>query len=72
MTFIVPILFLEFSEAMIVSVAWGLLILAILSFYVARRGNANPWKAVGEHLAIALVVVTATHYVGDWIGMVFV
>lgn len=72
MTFILPILFLDFSYAMLLSVAWGLFILAVISFYVALREKARPWKVVGEHLAIALVVVVATHYVGDWIGMVFV
>jgi VIT1/CCC1 family predicted Fe2+/Mn2+ transporter len=71
LTFMVPIMFLELSEAMVVSVAWGLLILGILSFYVARREKASPWKVVGEHLTIALVVIVATHYVGDWIGVVF-
>ncbi|UCG95676.1 MAG: hypothetical protein JSV92_01340 [archaeon] len=72
MTFIAPILVLELYTAIIVSVAWGLLILAGISYYVSRVGKEKPWKVVLEHLVIAMIVIAITHYVGDWIGMAFV
>jgi len=45
--------------------------LAILSFYIARDQNEKPWKAIGEHLLIAVVVIVTTHCVGHWIGSAF-
>jgi len=67
-TFIVPILLLPLSTAIVVSVVWGLSLLGIFSFYIAKEQKVKPWKVIVEHLVIALVVITATHYVGDWIG----
>lgn len=66
-TFIVPILLLPLRTAVVVSVLWGLSLLGIFSFYIAREQGAKPWKVVTEHLAIALVVITITHWVGYWI-----
>ena len=71
MTFVVPILLLPLTTAIIVSIAWGLLSLGVLSFYIAREQGATAWKAIVEHLVIALVVIAATHYVGAWIGSMF-
>jgi VIT1/CCC1 family predicted Fe2+/Mn2+ transporter len=71
LTFLVPLLLLQLSTAIIVSVAWGLFLLGIFSFFIAKEQKAKPWKVVMEHLIIALVVIVTTHYVGDWIGSTF-
>ena len=65
-SFVVPILILPLSIAIIISVAWGLSLLALFSFYIARQQNANPYKVVTEHLIIAILVIIATHFVGEW------
>ncbi len=70
-TFLIPVLLLELSTAMLVSVIWGISIVALLSYIVSRSQNINPWRAVGEHMLIALAVITATHFVGDWIRSTF-
>lgn len=64
--FIIPILLFELSTAILVSVIWGLSVLSLISFSMAREQGKSPWKVVAEHLIIALVVVAITHYVGDW------
>lgn len=71
LTFIIPILLFTLSAAIIVGVLWGLLILGIVSFRIAKSQRIKPWKVVAEHLVIALVVIVITHYVGDWIGAKF-
>ena len=68
LTFAVPVLFLSLSIAIIVSLLWGLSILTILSYIIARSQGKPAWKIVGEHLIIAGVVLAITHWVGDWIG----
>lgn len=70
-TFLVPVLLLPLSTAVVVSVFWGLLLLGILSYFIAREQKVNPWKVIGEHLAIAMVVIVVTHYAGGWISKVF-
>ena len=71
LTFVVPILLLLFPTAIIVSVIWGLGLLSVFSFYIAKEQNKKPWKVITEHLVIALMVITITHYLGDWIGSMF-
>ncbi|MGB2769307.1 MAG: VIT1/CCC1 transporter family protein [Candidatus Zixiibacteriota bacterium] len=71
LTFIVPILLLPLGTAIVVGVAWGLSMLAIFSLYIAKEQKESPWKVVGEHLLIAMVVIVITHNVGHWIGSTF-
>ena len=68
MTFAIPVFFLPLSTAILVSLIWGLSILAILSYVVAKKQGERPWKIVAEHLLIAVVVIAITHWLGDWIG----
>lgn len=69
--FIFPLLLFQLSTAIIVSVILGLSLLSFFSFYIAKGQKVKPWKVVMEHLIIALVVMVVTHYVGDWIGLIF-
>ena len=71
LTFIIPLLLLQLSIAVVVSVIWGFSVLAIFSFYIAKEQKAKPWRMITEHLIIAFVVIVITHYVGDWIGSTF-
>jgi len=70
--FIIPILAFELTTAIIVSVVIGMCLLGIFSFSIAKREKAKPWKVVFEHLIIAVLVVIVTHYLGVFIGKVFV
>jgi VIT1/CCC1 family predicted Fe2+/Mn2+ transporter len=56
------------STAILVSVIWGLSLLVIFSFRLAREQKAKPWRVVFEHLLVAIVVIIITHYLGDWIS----
>jgi VIT1/CCC1 family predicted Fe2+/Mn2+ transporter len=71
LTFVVPVLLFELSTAITICLVWGLSILSLLSFSLAKEQKVEPWKVVAEHLIIALIVITLTHYVGDWISTVF-
>ena len=70
-TFIIPVLFLDLTKALIVSSIWGLSVLAILSYFVAKSQNNKPTKVIAEHLFIALLVIFITHYVGQWVSITF-
>jgi VIT1/CCC1 family predicted Fe2+/Mn2+ transporter len=68
LTFIVPVLLLPLSLAIIVSLIWGLVILTVLSYVMAKSQGEAPWKIVGEHVLIAVVVIAITHWVGDCVS----
>ena len=65
LTFVVPVLLLPLEEAMTVSVGWGLSLLAVLSYFLARAQQIPAWKVIAEHLVIGVSVIAITHYVGD-------
>ncbi|MBS3073193.1 hypothetical protein J4465_00125 [Candidatus Pacearchaeota archaeon] len=68
LTFIIPIIFLELSIAIVVCVIWGLSLMAIFSYYMAKKQNIKPYKVILEHLIIAIIVIIITYYVGNWIA----
>lgn len=72
LTFIAPILVFDLSTAIMMSVAWGLCMLAILSYAIAKDEPGSTWKVIVEHLAIALIVVVVIHYIGDWIAETYI
>ena len=68
LTFVVPILLLPLFTAVIVSLVWGLFMLTVLSYFMAKAQGEPPWKIIGEHVLIAVVVIAITHWVGDWVA----
>jgi VIT1/CCC1 family predicted Fe2+/Mn2+ transporter len=71
LSFVGPVLLWPLDVAVVLSIAWGFLLLAGLSFFIARAQRIAPWKVIGEHLLIAMLVVAMTHALGDWIRGVF-
>ena len=71
LTFTIPVLVLELDQAIIASVAWGLLVLSVLSYYIAKKNKENPVYVIGEHIGIALVVILGTYFIGSWVGTNF-
>lgn len=67
-SFIIPLLLLEKSIAVIISVIWGLGLIAIMSYYIAKRENQPSISVIGEHLLIAIIVIILTNYVGLFIS----
>jgi VIT1/CCC1 family predicted Fe2+/Mn2+ transporter len=71
LTFIIPLFLFKLQIAIIISVIYGLSLLSIFSFHLTKVQKGKPWEVVIEHLIIALIVISITHYVGDWIGSKF-
>lgn len=68
LTFIVPILLLRLSTAIVVSVLWGALLISVFSFYMAKQQNVKPFAVVAEHLVITIIVIFITHNIGDFVA----
>lgn len=71
MTFVIPLLLFQLPTAVVVNVVWGLLLLGVFNFLMARWERASPMKVVSHHMAIALLVVTITYYLGNLIAATF-
>ena len=71
LTFALPLIFLPLGVAVIVSVGWGLIVIVLLSYYLANAQKVPVIPVVAEHLAIAVVVVILAHFIGVWVQSVF-
>jgi VIT1/CCC1 family predicted Fe2+/Mn2+ transporter len=69
--FILFVLFFPLLYASILSILWGFSLLIILSYYIAKEQKVNPYKAITEHVVIAVVVVIISNYLSEWIMNVF-
>ncbi len=69
-TFILPVLVLPLQEAISLSIIWGLILITILSFFIAKRDEKNPLWTISEHIALMLFIVFLTHNIGTWISSV--
>ena len=66
--FVIPVLLFELPTAIVINLAWGLSLITTLSYYLAKNQGAKPWKVILEHLAITILVVALTHYLGKLIA----
>jgi len=71
LVFVIPVLVFQLETAILVSVIFGLSILCILSFNIAKEQGTKPWKVVTEHLIVAIAVIVMTHYLGEWVSLTF-
>ena len=70
-SFAVPLLLLPLDQAVIASLLWGMLVIIVLSYFLARAQKASPVLIVAEHLGIAILVVVLSHLIGDWVSRTF-
>jgi VIT1/CCC1 family predicted Fe2+/Mn2+ transporter len=71
LSFAIPLLLLPLDLAVMASVVWGMLVITVLSYFIARVQEASPIAIIMEHLAIALLVVVLSHFIGVWVGKAF-
>ena len=68
LTFIIPIILFKLSLAIIISIIWGISLIGIFSYYIARQQKVKPFHVILEHVFIAIIVIIATHYIGNFIA----
>jgi VIT1/CCC1 family predicted Fe2+/Mn2+ transporter len=71
LSFAVPLLLLPLGPAVWASIAWGMLVIIVLSYLLAKSRNESPWFIILEHLGIAILVVVLSHFIGIWVANTF-
>ena len=71
LSFAIPLLLLPLGPAVIASIVWGMLVIIVLSYFLARSQNESPWLIILEHLGIAILVVVLSHFIGVWVANTF-
>jgi hypothetical protein len=70
-SFVLLIGLFSLENASIVAIAWGIVLLVMMTYLVARERKVKPVPEVAKHLLVASVVVLASNMTGYWVGSVF-
>ena len=70
-SFAIPLLMLPLDTAVIASVVWGMLVIVVLSYFLARSQDESPLGIIAEHVGIAALVIVFSHYIGVWVAATF-
>jgi len=68
---IVFVVLLPFPYALTASVITGLLVIAVLSYFIAKEHSLDARRVVAEHLAVAALVLVVSQLVGSSIRELF-
>jgi vacuolar iron transporter family protein len=66
--FIIPVVLLPLTQAVIASIIVGLFLIGIFSYFIARQQKIKPLGVMSEHLIITIIVIFFTHYIGDLVA----
>ena len=64
--FIIPLYFLELTQAVLFSIVFGLVLISGLSLFIAETENKSASKVIGSHLLISIIVIVLSAYIGMW------
>ena len=67
-SFLIPVIIFPLDNAVIISIIWGVTLILLFSYLLAKQQKERPLKVIGEHLLIVLAVIVATHYTGHFIA----
>jgi VIT1/CCC1 family predicted Fe2+/Mn2+ transporter len=65
--FILIVLFLPILYAIIFSIVWGISLLTVLSYFIAKEQKVNPYSAIFWHVSIALLVIIISNFLSEWL-----
>ncbi|QQG52732.1 MAG: hypothetical protein HY931_00670 [Candidatus Falkowbacteria bacterium] len=68
LTFLIPVLLLPEGWAIITAIAWGILMLVVLNYQVAKASKQKPLTVIFEHVFIAVMVIVLSRGAGLLIG----
>lgn len=68
LTFIIPVLLFQLTPAVIISIIWGLSLITLFSYYIAKIRNMKPVKVIKEHVTITILVIILTYLAGSLIS----
>lgn len=67
-SFVPLVVMFSLAHAAAVAIAWGALLLATLTYLVARERKVSLVPEVAKHLFVAFSVIAASMLIGRWIG----
>jgi vacuolar iron transporter family protein len=70
-SFILIMFFAPSESVGFIAIVWGLLLLVMISYFIALQNQEKPLLEIGKHVLVASCVITASHFIGQWISRHF-
>jgi vacuolar iron transporter family protein len=71
-SFLIAILLFELSLAIKINIIWGLVLLIIFNYILAKQKGEVVWKVIAEHVIIATIVITISYSLGKLVSIYFI
>jgi VIT1/CCC1 family predicted Fe2+/Mn2+ transporter len=71
LSFVALVITLPRDSLAVVTVAWGFLLLALLTVRIARARGAHIGREIAKHVVIAAIVILISRWLGSWIADIF-
>ncbi len=68
LSFIPFFLIFPMKIAIFVGIGWGMLLLVVFNYMMAKTKKENAFVVIAEHVALAAFVIVVSYFVGDLIG----
>jgi VIT1/CCC1 family predicted Fe2+/Mn2+ transporter len=68
LSFVFLVITLPRDSLVAVTLAWGFLLLALLTFRIARARGVRVGKEIAKHVVIAAIVIVTSRWLGTWIA----
>ncbi len=69
-TFLILFLLFKMQTAIIVSIFYGFILIGVYTYKISKGNGRNYFRAIGEHLLIAVVVIVIVYFVGDLVNLI--
>lgn len=69
-SFVALVVLLPFDVARLASLLWGVTLLSVLTYYIAKARSANPTSQIVLHLVVAAAVIALSQGIGVFIRRV--
>ena len=67
LSFVLIVMLFREHAAVAGGIAWGMSLLTVLTYILARHRKVSAMSEVGKHLAVALIIVFISKSIGHWI-----
>lgn len=71
LTFVFPFIFFELRRAVFLDILWGVFLLLLLSYFLAKLQKKRFINVAIEHLLILFVVIFLANFIGNFISKLF-
>lgn len=64
LSFAIPVIFFTLRIALFLNIVWGLFLITLFSYYLAKKRKVSIKNTILEHLSIMFLVIFLTYFLG--------